>query len=169
MRSIAVALAVAALGAACSGEQGFSHSEKDNDNEQGVGVLEVSPTELLFTDLDWEQAISQSQVVKITNVGENNLALYDVGIVDSGAAELGDEGVFYMGDFSEARLAPGVSAEYDVVATLSEYVVAHGEARIRCNDADAADFRIPLTAVPLGWKGDTGEGDDTGEGGDSGG
>jgi len=153
-----LALLVAIL-AGCGGDQGFTHADDKGTDEQGVGMLEVIPTEVVFTDLNWEKGVASSQSIKITNVGDNNLKLYDVGITDSG------DGVFYMEDFTESQLAPGMSAEFSVVATLTTFAAATGEARVVCSDADNHDYRLPLSAFPIGWKGDTG--DDTG--GDPGG
>lgn len=147
-------LALLVVAAGCGGDQGFSSAKDDGANEQGVGVMEVTPTEVVFTDMNWEEGVASSQTLKITNIGDNNLALYDVGITNSG------DGAFYMEDFTESQLSPGVSAEFQVVATITAFVEAEGEARVLCNDADAHDYRIPLTALPLGWVQDTGS--DTG-------
>lgn len=137
---------------ACQGEQGFSNAKDDDKGDAGTAVIAVTPTEITFSDMDWEGKVSQSEPFKVTNEGvDGNLQLYDVGIVDSGG------GVFYMEEFAEAKLAPGASAEFTVVATLTAFEAIDGEARIVSNDKDAHEFRIPLHAIPAGWTGDTGE------------
>lgn len=152
-----------ALTACDGGETGFTNTPDDATGDQGNGVAEIIPTEIHLEDLDWEQGISQSAQIKVTNAGDANLKIYSYGLSDSA------DGVLYAEEESNLELSPGADREFTVVATLEEFAQAVGEVRIRTSDSDAIDVRIPVTASPLGWEGDdtgTADGSGTGGGGD---
>jgi len=142
---------------ACGGEQQFSNNNIDGVGEQGVAELAYAPTEMVFTELNWEEVVSQSADIIITNNGDGNLSLSIVDISDSGG------GAFYTTEETSLVLQPDSERAFTVVATLSEFVAAEGELRVKSNDADYLDLRIPLYATPAGWTGDTKGGQDTGE------
>ena len=134
---------------ACGGEQQFSNNDVDGVGEQGVAEMSYSPTEFTFTDLNWEDGVSVSAEIVIVNSGDNNLSLSVVDISDSGG------GAFYTTEETNIILQPESDRTFTVVATLYEFASAEGEMRVKSNDADYLDLRIPLTAFPLGWTGDT--------------
>ncbi len=140
----------------CDSDTQFSNTDVDGTNEQGVGALSLDPEELVFTDLSWEEGVSQSMDITLTNVGDNNLSISVLDISDSGG------GVFYTQDESNIVLQPGGSRDFTVVATLSTYEVAEGKLRVKTNDADYLDHRVPLIAYPVGWDGSTSGGEDSG-------
>lgn len=142
---------------ACAGEQQFSNNNVDGGSEQGVADMTYSPAEMTFTDLNWEDGVSQSAEFVITNNGDGNLQLSVVDISDSGG------GAFYTTEETSLILQPGSDRSFTVVATLYEFTDAVGELRVKSNDADYLDLRVPLYASPIGWTGDTSGGDDTGD------
>ncbi|MFH1464156.1 MAG: hypothetical protein ABIO70_07205 [Pseudomonadota bacterium] len=149
-RSLVPALA---LLCACQAETSFQNTDDGGDDVQGKGELEWLPEALEFLDL--QPAITVSQMLKLTSVGENNLVIDEVRIVNSGG------GVFYMGDddFETIELAPGTSREFAVTATMDEWVeVAEGLIRVDSNDSDyAPHLEIACAAYPAAdWGADTG-------------
>jgi len=137
-----------------SGDQQFSESDVDGTNQQGTTKMFLEPTELSFTDLNWEEGVSASMDFTVTNVGAANLELTVIDIADSG------DDVFYMVEQTNIIVIPKDSRTFTVAATLNEYIQATGTLRIKANDIDYLDYRMPLTATPIDWV-DTG-GDDTG-------
>lgn len=142
---------------ACGGEQQFSNNNVAGVGEQGVAELAYTPAEMVFTELNWEDGVSQSANLTITNNGDGNLSLSIVDISDSGG------GAFYTAEETNLVLQPDSERDFTIVATLSEFAAAEGELRVKSNDADYLDLRIPLYATPAGWTGDTTGGEDTGE------
>jgi hypothetical protein len=139
---------------ACAAETSFQNTDDGGDHNEGNGKVEWLPAELVFTDL--QQAITVSQMLKLTSVGDNNLVVYEVRVLSSGG------GVFYMGedDIGDITLAPGTSREFPVTATMDEWVEeVVGSVRVKTNDPDAISFEIPCTATPTADWGapDTGE------------
>ena len=142
---------------ACGGEQQFSNNNVDGVGEQGVAELSYAPAEMVFSGLNWQDGVSQSADFTITNNGDGNLSLSIVDISDSGG------GAFYTTEETNLVLQPDSERDFTVVATLTEFVDAVGELRVKSNDADYLDLRIALYATPDGWTGDTTGGGDTGE------
>src|SRR5204863_4795575 len=95
---------------ACGGDNGFSTDDNDPGNEEGTGVAEFFPTELLFEDC--EPDISYSEPFKITNVGDNTLSVYEISVIAGGS-------VFYVENVEEFGLEPKEHREFSVVATLT--------------------------------------------------
>lgn len=152
MRDLALALALT-VGCTTT-NQGFSNADThQTGGVPGAGSLEVEPTELVWTDLDYENQIASSQPIKLTNTGDGTLKVYSVALSDSG------DGTFYIEDQGQKHLAPGEDREYTVVATLTEYAMVTGNLQIRSSDADHATVDVPLTAYPIGWETDTGTSD----------
>lgn len=147
---------------ACGGEQQFTNNNNNGVAEQGVAAMSYAPLEFSFTDLNWEDGVSQSAELVITNNGDGNLSLSVVDISDSGG------GAFYTTEETSIVLQPEAERTFTVVATLTEFTDAIGELRVKSNDADYLDLRIPLYATPEGWTGDTTGGGDTAETGDTG-
>lgn len=154
----------------CSGgESNFSNNNEQGTAEQGTGILAYSHETMLFTDLDWKQGISVGDDFLVSNAGDNNLEIYTLDIANSGG------GAFFVQEEDNLILAPGNERSFTVVATLYENEPAFGELRVKTNDADARDLRIPLCAYPVDYSGETScvaedTTGDTGEqsGGDSG-
>ena len=141
MHHIAPILALALV--ACGGDTGFSGTPNDNNEVEGNGKLEITPTTLEFPDL--VIGIASSQPVKVTSVGDNTLKLYTVDLADSGG------GVFYLEEESSLSLAPGTEREFTVVATAEEEGLFVGEMRLKTNDVDNLDLRITATAWTPGY------------------
>lgn len=142
-----------ALTACGGGETNFSNSQQDNQNQVGTGMLEVIPA----AGVVWEGLVPGypcTEYVRIDSVGIENLNIDRVDIVDSG------DGVFSLPDtHSNITIAPGDSYELTVQASLSSLTLVTGELRIKSNDEETVDLRLPLTANPAAdWDtGDTGE------------
>ena len=144
---------------ACTGaETEFSQRADNTVPESGVASLELSVDELVIDEINYEELISKSINFSVTNVGDNTLQLYLVGLADSG------DGVFYIEEETDLVLSPGISREFSVVATLSEFVSAEGSVRVKSNDSAYLDHRLPVFAYPTGWQ-DKDDGEDTGASG----
>lgn len=150
------------LAAACGGETGFSKSSEPPLTEEGMGELEVQPSEIIIEDVDWESRVAKGQVVSIANVGDNNLRVMEVALVSNGG------GALYMEEVGELNLAPGAVAEFSIVATLDSFEVVESALRIESGDLDESNIAIPVVAIPIGYDYVPGEEGDTGEGSDSG-
>lgn len=156
MRTMTLVSTLIALAGCGDTETGFQQGTGENATEEGAGGLELYPSELVWSDL--EVGVAASQYAKITSVGAEPLKVYEISVVSSA------EGQFTVEEIEEFELQPGGEREFTVQCTLSADAPAAGELRIRNNDADQLDLRIPLTATPLGYTGgDTGG--DTGTGG----
>ncbi len=134
---------------ACEGETGFQTSTQDNATSQNSGLIEVFPSELVWTDLS--VGVLASEYLKITSVGEEPLRVYDINVVSSA------DGQFSMEPMEEIELQPGEVAEFSVQCTLAADATAVGELRIRNTDPDQLDLRLTLTASPVGGGSDTGD------------
>ena len=153
---INTAIALCALLGACSAETNFQNTNDGGDFEEGNGLLEWYPLEVSVTDL--QQGITGSTTLQLSSVGEDNLHIYEVRVLNSGG------GVFYMGDddeYEDKVLAPGTSLEVPVTATMDDWAaVVEGTIRVKTNDPDAIALEIPAYAYPAeDWEG---TGDDTG-------
>ena len=140
--------------AACGGgDNGFSSGEDDPANEEGTGVAQFYPTELDFPDC--EPDIANGQYLKITNVGDNTLTVYEISVIEGGL-------VFYVEPVDQFGLEPKDSREFQVVATLTAPMKpTDGKLRIKTSDAAATDFQMPLHAEPAPK--DSGAADDSGK------
>ena len=130
---------------ACSG-QSSTFSSKGDDNstlDQGVGQLTWSPEVLLIADV--QLGIAQAGTLTITSSGDNTLRIDSISLSNAG------DGVFYVEDRSDLNLAPEQETTVDVVANFDNIGFAEGELRIRSNDADNRDLRIPVCAVTEGY------------------
>lgn len=137
--------------AACGGVETTVQSPA-NKNEGVVGDahMQVTPAELVITDCEVEYA--RSVVFTVASVGDGNV------LIDEMAVVTGTD-IFYFEEVENAVIPPGTSYEYSVVATLKEAVPATGELRIRSNDLDYPTLIIPISALPVGYTGDTGGAD----------
>ncbi len=153
-------IALFGLLCACQPETSFQQTNNEGDNESGNAGIEWYPTELVIDDL--QPSITGSTTLQINSVGDDNLHITEVRILDSGG------GVFYMSDddFEEIVLAPTASKEFPVTATMDEWAAeVTGTIRVQTNAQDFLSFEIPCYARPSaewGAPDDTG-GDDTGE------
>jgi len=127
--------------AACGGgDNGFSSNDNDPANEEGTGVAEIYPSDLLFDGC--EPDISYSLPFKITNVGDNTLTVYEISVLEGTS-------VFYVEAVDEFGLEPKDEREFNVVATLTAPMKpTDGTLRIKTSDAKAVDYRMPLHAEP---------------------
>lgn len=129
-------------------DQSFSAQNKDIYANEGYAELVVSPTEVVFSDM--EDGITYSASFSVESTGDSALIIDKVDITNSA------EGVFYIDTSAteDVTLDPGVTREFIIIAqatTVGEYI---GEARVRSNDASNGDFRVALCAFPLGYEGD---------------
>ncbi len=150
-------IACVALLAACNAETNFQNTNEGGDYETGNGGLQWSPEALEISGL--QPGITQSATLQLLSVGDNNLHIDEVRIVDSGG------GVFYIGDddeYDDRVLQPGDSLEVPVMATMDEWAAeAVGSIRIKCNDPEyAPSMELPVTAYPSA---DWGAPEDTGD------
>lgn len=158
-RTCGLLAALFALSACASGEQGFGNTEQNSNVDEGNGTLEVSPTELVIEDVLWEDGVAGSGTITVTSVGDGTLRLYDVALSDTGG------GALYMVPVDEdINLATGVSRDFVINATLTEYAKVEGSLRIQSNDGEQQLIEVPITALPTGWE----EPEDSGDAGDSG-
>ena len=117
-----------------------SDADSDADTAVGTGTLQVTPAEVWLRDL--RVSFSASEAFTLTNVGADQLILYEVDLFTN------PEWVFYFERVEDVTLAPDESVAYYVVATLSTSAQVDGEIRITTNDPSAAEFLLPLHAVP---------------------
>ena len=130
----------ALLVAACGGDAGFSQNNGDPAEQEGTGQAEFYPTELVFEDCEPE--ISNSLPFKVTNIGENTLAVYEISVIKGGL-------VFFVEEVDEFGLEPKEDREFQVVATLVPPMTpTDGVLRIKTSDPDALEFQMPLHAEP---------------------
>jgi hypothetical protein len=155
---------------ACKGDTYFSQTTPDVADVDGIGAMELSATELIWTELTPGSA--SGQVLSITSTGEQNLIVYQ------GRLTASANGQFYMEVLEDKVVGPGVVLEIPIVANLNKDKEIEGKLQIKTNAEDYLDFEIPLFAYPVGYEppdtglddtGDTGPvdtGEDTGEGGE---
>ena len=134
---------------ACTqGDQTFGAVNEVTGQNQGTAQLEYSPAEIIFSDVEVEFLSSGS--LTIQSIGDGALAIDKVDITNSA------DGAFYMDEASTENLSlqPEITRDF-VVTILMETAAVHiGELRIRSNDEDHRDVRIPLCAFPLGYEGE---------------
>jgi len=147
----------AILLAGCDGETSFSKTADPPLTEEGVGEIDVQPAEIVISDIEWEAGIAKGQVVTVANLGDNILRVHEIGLTDNGG------GALYCEEVDSLDLAPGVSAEFSIVATLTTFEHAEGTLRIQSGDIDESNLIIPILAIPVGY-----EMPDSGDSGDSG-
>ncbi len=137
---------------ACAAETSFQNTNDEGEFEQGNGELSHTPEVVEFAEL--QEAVTTSAMLKISSVGENNLVIYEIRILDSGG------GVFYMEEAEDVSLAPGTSREFPVTATMTDWAAeATGTVRVKTNDPEAIALEIGCSATPApDWGApDTGE------------
>ena len=126
---------------ACTG-QNNTFSSKGDDNstlDQGVGQLTLSPEILIITDI--QAGIAQAGQLTLSSTGDNTLRIDSISLSNAGG------GVFYVEERSNLNLSPGQETTVDVVANFVGSGFAEGEVRVRSNDADNRDLRIPVCGV----------------------
>ncbi|NOY28177.1 MAG: hypothetical protein GXP62_20115 [Oligoflexia bacterium] len=148
-----LALILAGSLMACTGrDTTFINGTTGNANLAGSGKLEVIPADGVV----WEGVVPGypcSAYVRVDSVGLEPLNIEQADIVDSGG------GVFSLPTpVADLTVQPDDHIEFVVQALLSSLTTATGELRIKSNDEDTVDLRLPLTANPSkSWDtGDTG-------------
>ena len=137
---------------ACTGETGFHNANPDDDNQDGDAQAGITPSLLEFVDLSL--ATAKSEYVQVLSSGDANLVIYQIVVNDSAG------GVFFCNEEVDLTLAPGLSHEFPVTATLHAEGYVEGTLRIRTNDADATALDFPLHAWTEGYgPSDTGPAD----------
>ena len=120
----------ALLTAACgSGDSNFTNTEDDPKPVDGESIMEVSASELTWTDM------------------EVDLQLYEARILVGGD-------VFYLPEVwkNDQNIARGDSVTMTLTASLENDEPREGSMRIKSNDSTSIELIIPLTATPLGWE-----------------
>ena len=142
------------------GDQTFGAVKEVSGQDQGTAMMTIDPLEILFQEV--EVGILSSGSLVITSVGDGTLAIDSVDITNS------VDGAFYM-DTSSAEdlsLEAGISREIIATVTMQTAEAHIGEMRVRSNDEDNRDVRIPLCAFPVGYDGEiacpTDEAEDSG-------
>ena len=141
---------------ACTqGEQTFGAVNETIGQDQGLAKLEYSPEYIIFSDVTLN--ILSSQKLTVRSVGDGALMIDKVDI--SNAANES----FYMDESSteDLSLLPDVTRDFDVTVTLKTNDAQYGELRIRSNDEDNRDVRVPLCAFPAGFEGNQACGNET--------
>lgn len=85
-------------------------------------------------------------------MGDNNLVIDKVDITNSA------NGIFYIDTSStqDITLAPDSQPRDFVVIVLTpDEELYQGEVRVKSNDADILDLRIPICTFPVGYEGET--------------
>ena len=150
-------IGLALLNAGCgSGDSNFTKTDEDPKPVDGESIMEVSATELNWTDMEVGQTYSKD--FTISSTGEVDLQLYEARILVGGD-------VFYLPEVwkSDQTIARGGSVTMTLTASLDENEPREGSMRIKSNDSTNVELLIPLTATPLGWGGSEDTGGDTGE------
>jgi hypothetical protein len=141
----------------CSGgDTGFTNTEDDPTPVAGDAGMEISATELNWTEMEVGQTYSKE--FTISSVGEIDLQLKEARILVGGD-------VFYLPEVwkNDQIIAKGDSVTMTLTASLEQDEAREGSMRIKSNDATTVELIVPLTASPLQDYGtDTGGGEDSG-------
>lgn len=129
----------------CDAETGFSKADTPPVTQEGSGEIDVQPPEIRIEDIDWEGGIAKGQLVAITNLGDNNLRVHDVSLISNAG------GALYLEEVDDLNLAPGATAEFSVVATLTTFEPVESALRIQSGDVDESNLSIPILALPEGY------------------
>ena len=134
--------------ACVTGDQTFGAVNEVTGQDQGLAKLEYQPSEIIFTDVDVD--FLSSGTLTISSVGDGALSIDKVDITNSA------DGAFYMDEASteDLSLLPEISRDFIVTVLMETADVYLGELRVRSNDEDYRDLRIPLCAFPSGYEGD---------------
>ena len=136
----------ALLTAACgSGDSNFTNTEDDPKPVDGESIMEVSASELTWTDMEVGQTYSKE--FTISSAGEVDLQLYEARILVGGD-------VFYLPEVwkNDQNIARGDSVTMTLTASLENDEPREGSMRIKSNDSTSIELIIPLKATPLGWE-----------------
>ena len=130
------------------GDQTFGAVKEVSGQDQGTAMMTIEPLEILFEDV--EVGILSSGSITITSVGDGALSIDSVDITNS------VDGAFYMDSSSaeDLSLEPGITREIVATITMQTAEIHIGEMRVRSNDEDNRDVRIPMCAFPLGYDGE---------------
>ena len=139
---------------ACKGETQFSQTTPDVPEVDGVGMLELSATELVWTEL--VPGTASGQILEISSVGEQNLVVYQARLTSSA------NGQFYMEMLEDKTVGPGVTLEIPIVANLNRDKEIEGTLEVQTNAEEYLTFDIPLFAYPEGYEPPDTGGEDTG-------
>jgi hypothetical protein len=141
---------ISLLFVACiSGDQTFGAVNEVTGQDQGTAKLEYDPAVIIISDVEVDYL--SSGTIMVTSIGDGALSIDKADISNSA------EGAFYMDEESneELSLLPEVSREFIVTVLMEEAIAHYGEMRIRSNDEEYRDLRIPLCAFPIGFEGET--------------
>ncbi len=129
-------------------DQGFTTQTQDIYGDGGFASLSWGPDELVFEEIT--EGITYSLEINIQSTGDNTLKIDKVDITDSA------DGVFYVDTSAteDIYLDPGVDRDFIVIAQTTTAGVFLGEVRIKSNDSENRDVRIPLCGFPVEYEGE---------------
>ena len=130
------------------GESSFTKKEDDPIPAAGDSIMEVSNTELTWSDMEVGQTYSKEFTIE--SVGEVDLQFYEARILTGGDT-------FYLPEVwkNDQTLSKGQSITMTLTAALQEDAMREGSMRIKSNDSNSVELLIPLIAAPVGWEGST--------------
>ncbi len=123
---------------ACQQDTHLNNNTTDVADVEGAGDVEISATEMVWTDLTLGEVTGQTLYIR--SVGELNLVLYEARLINTG------NGAFYIEETENKVIATGVSYELLVVANVDNDNLRQGTLRLKTNDIDALETLIDLTA-----------------------
>ena len=136
------------LGCDANSDLKYNEASSEQENTEDLpGVLDVSHTQMNFEVEDFATTINDT--LTVSSIGESPLEINRIDITNSG------EGIFYIEETEYVNLSLDPEASIDVLVIVSGLQeepreAIWGELRIRSNDEETSDLRIPLCAYPTG-------------------
>jgi hypothetical protein len=127
---------------ACTTDTNFTRQQDDVEVVEGNGEMLIEPSSVNLYGLVPE--ITTSETLRIENVGDNNLVLYEARIITSGG------GTFYLPEewlTTERTVAAGQSIDMIIAATLGAEGTQEGSLRIKSNDVNLLERYVTLQAT----------------------
>ena len=143
-----ISLALLLIGCDANSDLKYNETSAEQENSNALpGALNVSHSQMDFEIEDFATTINDT--LNVSSIGENALEISRIDITNSG------NGIFYIEEteYVNLSLAPETSIDVLVIVSgLEEEPTAAiwGELRIRSNDEETSDLRIPLCAYPTG-------------------
>ena len=135
---------------ACDSNSDLKYNEASSelgDSEEFQTTMELSDNQLAFEVVD--DSTTLNKLLTVTNIGENPLEIDRIDITNSGT------GIFYVDETDYQELLIEIESSIEVMVIMSglEEIPTEaiwGELRIKSNDQENPDQRIPLCAYPSG-------------------
>lgn len=139
MGRVIVVLGLLAAGCAPQ-DTGFGTGTDDPVGQTGDPIAEITPAELVWTDVD--VGYSFVEELTITNVGDGDLAIYEIAILTDPSE------AFLLDTAANITLEPAAQQSWQVTCDLATDAVAEGTLRVRTNDPAATEVVVPMTCTP---------------------